>query len=87
MHMSSRILLVLAAGAAILGGWWILFAINEVAMAVIYSTFWTIGVLVAARTLLALGFRYNRLTAPGPSRPVVPSAGTALPLGDSGDER
>ena len=35
--MSSRILLVIVAGAAIVGGWWILFAINEVPIAVIYS--------------------------------------------------
>jgi hypothetical protein len=61
--MSSRILLVLAAGATIVGGWWILFAINDVPAGVIYSALWTIGVLVAARALLALGFRYNRLTS------------------------
>ena len=62
MHMSSRILLVLVAGATIVGGWWILFAINGVPVGVIYSVLWTFGVLVAARALLALGFRYNRLT-------------------------
>lgn len=85
MHISSRILLVLAAGAAIVGGWWILFAINEVAIAVIYGAIWTIGVLVAARTLLALGLGYNRLTAKGPSRPVSPSPDTAADLRDLRD--
>ena len=85
MHMSSRILLVLAASAVILGGWWILFAINEVAVAVIYSIFWTIGVLVAARTLLALGFRFNRLTASRRSRPVAPTPGASAALRDLRD--
>lgn len=70
MHLSSRILLVLVAGAAIVGGWWILFAINAVPIAVIYSGLWTIGVLVAARALLAVGFGYNRLRAKEPPRPV-----------------
>jgi hypothetical protein len=62
VHMSSRVLLVLAAGAAIVGGWWILFAINDVPVGVIYSVLWTVAVLAAARALLALGFGYNRLT-------------------------
>jgi hypothetical protein len=83
--MSSRILLVLAAGAAIAGGWWILFAINQVAMAVIYAGLWTIGVLVAARSLLALGLGYNRLTAKGPSRSIGLPPGTAADLGDLRD--
>jgi hypothetical protein len=38
MHLSSRILLVAVAGAAIVAGWWILFAINDTGLAVIYST-------------------------------------------------
>jgi hypothetical protein len=71
MHMSSRVLLVLAAGATIVGGWWILLAINDVAVALLYSALWTIAVLVAARTLLALGFGYNRLTAREPPRPIT----------------
>jgi hypothetical protein len=60
--MSSRILLVALAGAAIIAGWWVLFAINDTAVAVIYSAGWTVGVLVVARVLLAVGFGYNRLT-------------------------
>ena len=55
VHISSRILLMLGAAAAIVGGWWILFAINHLAIAVIYAGLWTIGVLVAARIPLALG--------------------------------
>jgi hypothetical protein len=62
MHLSSRILLVVVAGAAIVAGWWILFAINDTGLAVIYSAGWTVAVLVAARILLAVGFGYNRLT-------------------------
>lgn len=62
MHMSSRILLVSVAGAAIVAGWWILFAINDTGVAAIYSAGWTVAVLVAARILLAVGFGYNRLT-------------------------
>jgi hypothetical protein len=38
MHLSSRILLVVVAGAAIVAGWWILFAINDRGLAVVYST-------------------------------------------------
>ena len=66
MHLSSRILLVVVAGAAILAGWWILFAINDTALALIYSAGWTVAVLVAARILLAVGFGYNRLTTKHP---------------------
>lgn len=69
MHMSSRLLLVLVAGAAIVAGWWILFAINDVGVAVIYSGLWTVAVLVAARILLAVGFGYNRLAAKDPPSP------------------
>jgi hypothetical protein len=85
VHMSSRILLVIVAGAAIVGGWWILFAINEVPIAVIYSALWTICVLVAARTLLALGLGYNRLTAKGPSRPTRRTPDSAADLRDLRD--
>jgi hypothetical protein len=66
MHLSSRILLVVVAGAAIVAGWWILFAINDTGLAVIYSAGWTLAVLVAARILLAVGFGYNRLTTKQP---------------------
>ena len=62
MHLSSRILLVVVAGAAIVAGWWILFAVNDTGLAVLYSAGWTLLVLVAARILLAVGFGYNRLT-------------------------
>ncbi|HEX2469202.1 MAG TPA: hypothetical protein VHK05_01315 [Candidatus Limnocylindrales bacterium] len=62
MHLSSRILLVAVAGAAIVAGWWILFAVNDTGLAVLYSAGWTVAVLVAARILLAVGFGYNRLT-------------------------
>lgn len=62
MYLRSRILLVVLAGAAIVAGWWILFAINDTGLAVIYSAGWTVAVLVAARILLAVGFGYNRLT-------------------------
>ena len=65
--------------------WWILFAINEVPIAVIYSALWTICVLVAARTLLALGLGYNRLTAKGPSRPTRRTPDIAADLRDLRD--
>ncbi len=77
MHLSSRILLVVAAGAAIVAGWWILFAINDTTLAVIYSAGWTVAVLVAARVLLAVGFGYNRLTTKQP-----PDTTNATDLGD-----
>ena len=66
MHLSSRILLVVVAGAAIAAGWWILFAINDTVLAVIFSAGWTVVVLVAARILLSVGFGYNRLTTKRP---------------------
>jgi hypothetical protein len=87
MHMSSRILLVLVAGAAIVAGWWILFAINDVAIAVIYSVLWTVAVLVAARILLAVGFGYSRLMAKEPPSPPTPRPDTtsSADLGDLRD--
>jgi hypothetical protein len=66
VHLSSRILLVVVAGAAIVAGWWILFAVNDRVLAVIYSVGWTVAVLVIARILLAVGFGYNRLTTKRP---------------------
>jgi len=83
--MSSRVLLVLAAGATIVGGWWILRSINDAAVAVIYSALWTIAVLVAARTLLALGFGYNRLTAREQRRPVTRAQDNVADLRDLRD--
>lgn len=77
MHMSSRILLVLVAGAAIVAGWWILFAINDVGVAAIYSGLWTVVVLVVARILLAVGFGYNRLTTKEPPSPPAQRPDTA----------
>lgn len=87
MHMSSRLLLVLVAGAAIVAGWWILFAINDVGVAVIYSGLWTVAVLVAARVLLAVGFGYNRLTAKEPPGPPAqqPDATSSADLSDLRD--
>ena len=60
MHLSTRILLILAAGAAMVAGWWILFAINSAVVGMTYSVLWTTIVLVAAGVLAALGFSYNR---------------------------
>jgi hypothetical protein len=77
MHLSSRILLVVVAGAAIVAGWWILFAINDAGLAVIYSVGWTVAVLVTARILLAVGFGYSRLTTKQP-----PDTANASDLGD-----
>jgi hypothetical protein len=77
MHLSSRILLVAVAGAAIVAGWWILFAVNDMGLAVLYSAGWTVAVLVAARILLAVGFGYNRLTT---NR--APDTANASDLGD-----
>jgi len=85
MHMSSRVLLVLVAGAAIVAGWWILFAINDVGVAVIYSVLWTVAVLVAARILLAVGFGYNRLTAKEPPSSATQRPDTGADLSDLRD--
>ena len=62
MHASTRILLLLVALVAIVGGWWFVFAANDAIPAIIYGVLWTAVVLVAARVLLAVGFGYNRLT-------------------------
>ena len=77
MHLSSRILLVVVAGAAIVAGWWILFAVNDTAIAVVFSAGWTVLVLVAARILLAVGLGYSRLTTKPP-----PDSANATDLGD-----
>ena len=76
MRSSSRILLLLVAMVTILGGWWILFAINDAIVAIIYGVLWTAVVLVAARVLIAFGFGYNRLTA-GRERAQTPRPGDA----------
>jgi uncharacterized membrane protein len=63
VHLSTRILLVLAAVIAIAAGWWILLAINSVFVGIIYSIVWTLIVVIVARVLIAVGFGYNRFTA------------------------
>lgn len=80
MHASTRILLVAVAVVAIVGGWWVLFAINQVVVAILYGVVWTALVLIAARLLLAVGLGYNRYTA-GRGRSATPKpmdAGDAL---------
>jgi hypothetical protein len=47
---------------AIVSGLWILFAINNVVVAILYGALWTAVVLIATRILLAVGLGYNRLT-------------------------
>jgi uncharacterized membrane protein len=63
MHASTRILLLLVAGVAILAGWWVLLSINSIAAGIAYSALWTLVVLIVARVLTAVGFGYNRFTA------------------------
>jgi hypothetical protein len=63
MHASTRILLLVVAAVAIVAGWWILLAINDAVVGIIYSVLWTVIVLIVARVLTALGFGYNRFTA------------------------
>ncbi len=69
MHASTRILLVALAVVAIAAGWWVLFAINHVVLSsnvvvvLLYGVVWTAVVLIATRTLLAVGFGFNRLKA------------------------
>jgi len=86
MHASTRILLVAVAVVLIVGGWWVLFAINHVALStdvvvvMLYGVVWTALVLLAARLLLAVGLGYNRYTA-GRGRSATPKpmdAGDAL---------
>jgi len=63
MHLSTRILLLLVALVAIVGGWWLIRANNDLPLALIYGALWTVAVLVAARILLAIGSGFNRLTS------------------------
>jgi putative oligomerization/nucleic acid binding protein len=74
MHASTRILLLLLAGIAIVAGWWVLLAINGVPVGIVYSIVWTVAVLIVARLLNAAGFGYNRFTAR--RRGDAPSGGT-----------
>ncbi len=80
MHSSRRILLPLVAGVAIVGGWWILLALNNVVAAVALGLLWTVIVLIATRLLFVVGFGYNRSTAGrSPDNAAKPAdAGTAL---------
>jgi Short C-terminal domain len=66
MHASTRILLWLVVVIAIVGGWALLFAINDLIPAIIYAVIWTAIGLIVGRVLLAVGLGYNRLTA-GPA--------------------
>jgi len=63
LHLSTRILVVLASAGAIVAGWWILMAINSVVVGVVYSILWTLAVLIVARVLTTIGVGYNRFTA------------------------
>lgn len=62
MHASTRILLLLIAGIAIVAGWWVLLSINGMPAGIAYSALWTLVVLIAVRVLTAVGFGYNRFT-------------------------
>ena len=82
MHASTRILLVLVVIIAIVGGWALLLAINDLLPALVYGLVWTAGVLIVGRLLLTVGVGYNRLRA-GPSGTAdavgrTTDAGTAL---------
>jgi hypothetical protein len=82
MHASTRILLAAVAVVAIVGGWWLLFAINHVALStnvvvvMLHGVVWTALVLIATRVLLAVGFGFNRLTA-GRGRSATPKPADA----------
>lgn len=79
MHASTRILLLLVAGVAIVGGWWILLALNSVVAALALGLLWTVIVLIATRVLFAVGFRYNRSTGGrSTDKAATADAGTAL---------
>lgn len=62
MHASTRILLLLLAMAAVVGGLWVLFSVNTVVDAILYGALWTLVVLIATRILLAVGSGFNWLT-------------------------
>jgi uncharacterized membrane protein len=88
MHASTRILLILAAGATIVTGWWVLLAINRGVVGVVYGLLWTLVVLIVARVLAAVGFGYNRFAARrgrGASSGGVDAATTLAELDDLRD--
>lgn len=62
MHASTRILLLLLAMLAVVGGIWVLFSANTVVDAILYGALWTLIVLIATRIILAVGSGYNWLT-------------------------
>jgi len=74
-------MLLLVAAVAIVAGWWVLLAINSVAVGIVYSLLWTLAVLIVARVMTAVGFGYNRFTArrrgDGPSRGTDPATALA----------
>ena len=82
MHGSTRILLLLAAMVAIVGGWWALFAINDPVPAIAYGVLWTVVVIVATRLLLALGMGYNRLTSTPAKSQKTEATGAAAALAE-----
>ena len=87
MHASTRILLILAAGIAVVAGWWLLLAINSAIVGIIYGILWTLAVLIVARGLMAIGFGYNRFTARRGRREPVAGAQTATALAELTDLR
>ena len=80
MHASTRILLLFTAIAVLIGGIWVLFSINGVALATGYSVAWAVVVLVGTRLVLIVGSGYNSLrsrrSGKGPRQPE--SASSAL---------
>jgi len=78
MHASTRVLLLLVAGIAVVGGWWLLIALNELIVAIVLGLLWTAIVLIAMRLLFAVGFRYNRSTDARKDRGGTGDAGKAL---------
>ena len=85
VHASTRILLLVLALVAIVGGWWFSFATNDAVPAIIYGVLWTVAVLVVVRVLAAVGFGYNRLTArkDDGAAPKVANAANAANPGDA----
>ena len=63
---------------AIVGGLWLLFAINNLVVGIVYGALWTALVLIVTRVLLAVGLGYNRLTGRrDPNQPPRPADATA----------
>jgi Short C-terminal domain len=87
VHGSTRILLLLAAMVAIVGGWWALFAINDPVPAIAYGVLWTVVVIIATRLLLALGMGYNRLTSTAAKGQKTEATGAAAALAELTDLR